>query len=67
MRTVLFPLLLLPMTTEAQMLRVVPSEREAEHPSWDPAFIQRNGITAITGVPFVRPGPAPSFGRGRAA
>ena len=55
MRAVLLPLLLLPVLAAAQMLRVVPSEREAEHPSWDPAFIQRNGITAITGVPSVKP------------
>ncbi|HQW87038.1 MAG TPA: hypothetical protein PLH93_07630, partial [Flavobacteriales bacterium] len=47
--------ILLPMTTAAQMLRVAPTERDVEHPSWDPAFIKRNGITAITGVPSVKP------------
>lgn len=55
MRLVLLSLLLLPATVVAQMLRVVPSDREAEHPPWDAAFMQRNGVSTITGVPSVKP------------
>ncbi len=55
MRLALIPLMVLPICLSAQMLRTVPAERDGEHPAFDPAFIQRNGVLSISGVPSVKP------------
>ncbi|MBV6403875.1 MAG: hypothetical protein IT228_10935 [Flavobacteriales bacterium] len=54
MRTVALLLALVPGVLPAQVLRILPSEKKPDHPSWDTAFMRRNAVAAIIGTTAVK-------------